>query len=70
MYKDHTPIIAARLRPDLVWGFECKCGNDSRVAPEEKDQLDLLVSGGDHAIEKIAAGLSVSHTKKFNMEKQ
>lgn len=70
MYKDHTPIIAARLRPDLVWGFQCICGNDSRVAPEERDQLNLLVSGGEHAIDKIAESMKIKHTNKFAMEKQ
>ncbi len=68
MYKDHTPIISARYRPDMKWGFECQCGNDSRVAPEEKDDLHFLVQGGEHAIEKIAKGLIPKNENKFAME--
>lgn len=68
MYKDHVPIISARLRPDGKWGFECQCGNDSRVAPEEKDDLPFLVQGGAHAIAKIAESLRPKNENKFRME--
>lgn len=68
IYKDHTPIIAGRLRPDLVWGWECTCGQDSRVAPEEKNNLEMIVQGGAHSIKKIADGLKVKHSSKFKME--
>lgn len=68
LYKDHTPIISGRLRPDMVWGWECICGQDSRVAPEEKDQLDVLVQGGAHSIKKIADSLKIRHSLKFKME--
>lgn len=66
-YRNHTPIISARWRPDMKWGFECLCGNDSRVAPEEAKVLPMLVRGGEHAIRKIAAGLRVGNEKKFKM---
>lgn len=68
LYKDHVPIISARLRPDGKWGFECQCGNDSRVAPEEKDNLDFIVQGGQHAIKKIAKSLIPKNENKFRME--
>lgn len=68
MYKDHTPIISARLRPDMKWGFECQCGNDSRVAPEEKDDLNFLVQGGEHSIKRIAQALVPKNENKFKME--
>jgi len=67
-YKEHTPIIAARLRPDMNWGFECICGQDSRVAPEEKDQLNFLVKGGEHSIAQIAKSLTPKNELKFRME--
>lgn len=68
LYKDHTPIISARLRPDMKWGFECQCGNDSRVAPEEKEDLNFLVQGGEHSIKRIAASLVPKNENKFLME--
>jgi hypothetical protein len=68
-YTNHLPIIAARFRPDLKWGFECQCGNDSRVAPEEKDQLDLIVRGGDHSIAHIAKNLKLRNEQRFVMER-
>lgn len=68
-YKDHTPIISARFRPDLNWGFECTCGQDSRVAPQEKDNLETLVRGGEHAIEAIAKALTPKNELKFRIQK-
>lgn len=67
MYKDQTPIISSRLRPDMKWGFECQCGNDSRVAPEEKNNLDTLVKGGQHSIDRIAKELKPKNETKFKM---
>lgn len=66
-YTNHVPIISARFRPDGNWGFECQCGNDSRVAPEEKDQVEVLVRGGEHAIDAIRKTLSAKNETKFNM---
>lgn len=67
-YKEHAPIISARYRPDLNWGFECTCGQDSRVAPEEKDQLNKLVRGGEYSIAQIAKSLTPHNELKFSME--
>lgn len=67
-YKDHVPIIAARLRGDLKWGFECMCGNDSRLAIQEKGQVKELVQGGAHAIHKLAESLKIKDELKFTME--
>lgn len=68
-FTNHEPIIAARYRPDMNWGFECMCGNDSRVAPQEKNALKVLVRGGEHAIEKIAKSLKPKNENKFILEK-
>lgn len=68
-YTEHFPIIAARFRPDMQWGFECgKCGNDSRVAPEESNQIEKLVQGGAHAIDAIRDSLKIKDSTKFRME--
>lgn len=68
LYEDHVPIIASRLRPDLEWGFECLCGNDSRLAEQERDQLDVLVSGASkQTLEKLAANLARKNEKRFSM---
>lgn len=68
IYIDQVPIIACRLRGDLKWGFECQCGNDSRLAKEELPQIKTLVQGGEHAIEKLARSLKVKDESKFSME--
>lgn len=69
VYTDHIPIIACRLRPDDKWGFECQCGNDNRLARQEKDQVDILVSGGGkQAIKKITDSLKIKDELQFRME--
>ncbi len=69
MYIDHTPIIACRFRGDLKWGFECMCGNDSRLARQEKDDADLLLQSGDsNALKRLVATLKVSDENKFLVE--
>lgn len=69
-YKEHTPIISARYRPDMKWGFECTCGQDSRIAPQEKGQLDMLVRGSDPStIQQIADSLTPKNELKFSMER-
>lgn len=74
LYIDHIPIISARLRGDQNWGFECICGNDSRVAPEEKKDLDMLVQIAEpkfkeNVIQQIAKTLTIKNHLKFRMEK-
>ena len=68
-FTKHVPIIAARFRPDLNWGFECQCGQDSRVAPEEVDQVEILVTGGAHAVDAIKESLKIKDNTKFKMER-
>lgn len=68
MYIDHTPIIACRLRGDMKWGFECICGNDSRLAYEEKEQApSLLLQGSKAELDKLIASLKIIDEKKFRM---
>lgn len=70
MYIDHLPIIACRLRPDMKWGFECRCGNDTRLAPQEKPQADMLVAGATPGVvERIVASATEKPELKFKMEK-
>lgn len=69
IYQDHVPIISARLRGDMQWGFECICGNDSRLAREELPQIDTLIKGGSReAMARIAASLRRADKSKFVME--
>lgn len=69
MYIDHTPIIAARFRPDMKWGFECICGNDTRLAPQERDQVDMLMAGSDPGIiERVVKTVTQKPETKFKME--
>lgn len=68
MYDEHLPIISARFRPDLKWGFECTCGQDSRVSPQEINTLDRIVKGGEHSIATIKKSLTKNNELKFRME--
>lgn len=72
MYVDHTPIISCRLRGDMKWGFECMCGNDSRLAREEKNDLPLLVQHPDpeakkNIMDQLIKTLEVKDEHKFVM---
>lgn len=68
-YTEHQPIIAARLRPDNKWGFECTCGQDSRLAPQEKGHIDILVQGASKAaLKAIKKSLTPKNELKFRLE--
>lgn len=69
-YTEHTPIIAARFRGDLQWGFECQCGNDNRLAAIEKTQAEMLVKNASPtAFQHILDSLKLDDKKQFAMEK-
>ncbi len=68
-YIDHTPIIACRMRGDMKWGFECICGNDSRLARQEQDQASTLLCGSNKSvIKKVVDSLKIKDELKFKME--
>jgi hypothetical protein len=53
----------------LQFGWQCICGNDSRVARDEFSKIDsLMINGGKEAIQKITDSLKVEDEKKFLME--
>lgn len=62
-----TPFRSFRWRPDLIWGFECTCGQDSRLAPEEKSDIGKLVQGDPVGIEKVIQSLKTPAQSKFKM---
>lgn len=66
-YKDHL-LLSSRYRPDMKWGFECICGNDSRVCEQEKGQLDKLVKGTKDQIKALANSLRIKDEDKFLLE--
>lgn len=69
MYLDHVPIIAIRFRPDMKWGFECLCGNDTRLAPQEKEDADMLIAGSSpDLIKRIVDAATDKPEHKFKME--
>ena len=68
-YTEHTPIISARFRPDMNWGFECLCGQDSRIALEEKDSLHAIVKNASpKTVNDLAKSLMPKSELKFKME--
>lgn len=69
MYIDHTPIIACRFRPDLKWGFECTCGNDTRLAPEEAPNAYSLIASADPGlVDRIVSAVTAKPEAKFKLE--
>lgn len=63
-----TNFLSFRWRPDLRWGFLCKCGNDNRLAPEEQNDFDKLVVGDPMSVKRIADSLKIPDEKQFRME--
>lgn len=67
--KNPIFIISGRYRGDMNYGWECACGNDSRLAREEFKDIDsLVINGGKQAIAHITQSLKVEDDKKFRME--
>lgn len=59
-------IISGRFRKDMDFGWECVCGNDSRLAREEfPDIKKLVINGGESSIKKITKSLSKTDKQKF-----
>jgi hypothetical protein len=68
LYLDHTPIIACRLRPDTKWGFECMCGNDTRLAPQERHDAGLLIANAEESVVKrIVKAATATPERNFEM---
>lgn len=65
--KMNTNFRTFRWRGDLQWGFECICGNDNRLAPNESKDFDKLVKGDPESLKKIAASLLIDDKKQFEM---
>lgn len=70
-YIDHTPIISARLRRDMQWGFECMCGNDTRIAKQEMSTAHSLIQGSSQqTVDAVIDKIKQSDDDTFIMEKQ
>lgn len=69
-YIDHLPIISSRFRSDLKWGFECSCGNDSRISKQEYSQANLLIRGSSkQGVKAVIDRIKESGEDSFIMEK-
>lgn len=64
----NTNILACRWRADATWGFECTCGNDSRLSKHEEKDFGKLVKGDALTIKRIADSLKIPDARKFRME--
>lgn len=63
-----TPFQSFRWRPDMKWGFFCKCNNDNRLAPQEEEDMDKLVDGDPISVKRIADSLKIPDEKQFAMK--
>lgn len=65
--KLETNILSMRWRSDLVWGIECRCGNDNRLAPSEEKEFKRLVSGDPMSVKRITESLKIPDKKQFSL---
>lgn len=63
-----VPIISARYRLDYQWGFQCTCGNDTRLSPQENRVIKDKVAPNPKDIAKVTANLEVDENNQFIME--
>lgn len=63
----NTNLLAGRWRKTQDFGWECICGNDNRLAKQEKDEMNNLVSGTPQQIADIVKSLNIADNKQFNM---
>lgn len=63
----NTPLLAARLRGDGKYGFQCTCGADSRLCIEEADDFNKLVYGSPMGIDVLKAQLLKRTKEPFRM---
>lgn len=69
-YIDTTPIISARKRKDLQWGFECLCGNDTRMCKQEfPEATNLLKGSSGSVITRVIDNMRQSNEDNFIMSK-
>lgn len=66
--KLNTNFLTFRWRGDSKWGFQCVCGNDNRLAFEEKEQFDDLVAGDPATVKRIADSLLIPDEVQFSMK--
>lgn len=66
--KIKTPFLSFRWRPDLKWGYFCKCGNDNRLASQEEADFEKLVDGDPLSLERISSMLKIPDNKQFKEE--
>lgn len=70
-YIDNTPIISARYRKDMKWGFECLCGNDTRLCKEElyEEKSKVQVKGSNkQTVNAVIDRMKQSSEDGFIME--
>jgi hypothetical protein len=67
-YIDQSPLLASRYRLDEKWGFECKCGNDSRLCVDELGEFTNLVQGAGVTLAKLKKSIIKGNEARFTME--
>lgn len=62
MYRGLMGLLSARLRFDGNWGFQCSCGNDSRLAQTEKGLITSLPPS-QKILKQVESNIKKSPTK-------
>lgn len=63
-----VPIISGRYRLDMQWGWECTCGNDTRLSAQEKKTIKNPVSPDPKDIMTVTKNLQIVPDTRFKME--
>lgn len=62
-----TNFLSARFRGDANWGFECVCGNDTRLAKEELGDFEKLAYGTPMGLDILKDKLVKRKRETFTM---
>jgi len=67
-YKNIGQVISARFRLDNNWGFECLCGQDSRMTDQEKRMISDWTNPRPLELDEIKNNLVIQNDNKFIMK--
>lgn len=64
----YVPIISGRFRLDMQWGWECLCGNDTRLSKQEAREIKNYVNPDPKDIATVTKNLEIVPDRQFKME--
>ena len=69
-YPENNTLLSARFRADMQWGFECLCGNDTRLCKQELEVTNVQVKGSSkEVVEAVIDNLKATPDDSFIMSR-